>query len=163
LLDILSSYKKVLIVNLVRKNKPEEDKLTQSLVQLLKMVKKSKPQNNNHLSNVNAIDQANGLFHTNVDANEIIKQNVKHIWFDFHAETSGDKFHKLNDLMDEINAIQQKFGYFVRERHKKRRVLQLQQGIFRTNCIDCLDRTNVTQTKICLQTVEQILYRIRSI
>lgn len=59
------------------------------------------------------------------DPNEQIKQNVKHIWFDFHAETSGDKFHKLNDLMDEIDAIQQKFGYFVRERYKKRRVLQI--------------------------------------
>lgn len=97
------------------------------------------------------------------EPNELIKQNVKHIWFDFHAETSGDKFHKLNDLMDEIDAIQQKFGYFVKERHKKRRVLQVQQGVFRTNCIDCLDRTNVTQTKICLRTVEQILYLVRSI
>lgn len=32
LLDLLASYKKVLLINLVRKNKPEEDKLTKGLV-----------------------------------------------------------------------------------------------------------------------------------
>ena len=41
LLDLLSTYKKVLLINLVRKSKLEEDKLTQGLVSLLKMVKSS--------------------------------------------------------------------------------------------------------------------------
>lgn len=39
LLDLLSDYRKVLIINLVRKSKQEEDKLTQGLVSILKMVK----------------------------------------------------------------------------------------------------------------------------
>ena len=37
----------------------------------------------------------------------------------------------------------------------------MQGGIFRTNCIDCLDRTNVTQTKISMKTVEEILQYIK--
>ena len=54
----------------------------------------------------------------------MIRKRVKHIWFDFHAETSGDKFHKINELMDEISAIQNKFGFFVRERFDMQRVFQ---------------------------------------
>jgi len=27
------------------------------------------------------------------------RKNVKYIWWDFHKETHGDKFHKINDLM----------------------------------------------------------------
>jgi hypothetical protein len=57
------------MINLVRKSKPDEEKLTQSLIRLLSLQPKT---------------------------------NVKHIWFDFHGETHGDKFYKINDLMGEI-------------------------------------------------------------
>ena len=70
------------------------------------------------------------------------RTNVKHIWYDFHKETHGDNFHKLNDLLTEVDAVLQKFGFFAKETNGK--VLQNQSGVFRTNCIDCLDRTNVT-------------------
>ena len=110
LLDLLSTYRKVLLINLIRKSKVEEDQLTQVLVSLLKMVK-----------NTNSAQQAlpDGVNSSVAETahRDLIRQNVKHIWFDFHAETSGDKFHKINDLMDEISAIQQKFGFFVRERY----------------------------------------------
>jgi hypothetical protein len=33
------------------------------------------------------------------------KKNVKHIWYDFHGETHGDNFHKINDLMSEIRSV----------------------------------------------------------
>lgn len=32
----------------------------------------------------------------------------------------------------------------------------------RTNCLDCLDRTNVTQTKITMRIVESILDKIKA-
>ena len=44
------------------------------------------------------------------------KKNVKHIWYDFHGETHGDNFHKINDLMSEIRNVQTKFGFFIKER-----------------------------------------------
>ena len=44
------------------------------------------------------------------------KKNVKHIWYDFHGETHGDNFHKINDLMSEIRTVQTKFGFFIKER-----------------------------------------------
>lgn len=39
----------------------------------------------------------------------------------------------------------------------------MQGGVFRTNCIDCLDRTNVTQAKICFKAIESTLEFIREI
>lgn len=36
-------------------------------------------------------------------------------------------------------------------------VLSRQMGIFRTNCLDCLDRTNFVQAKLALMTLEFIL------
>ena len=78
------------MINLVRKSKPDEDKLTQSLIRILQMTQ---------------------------------LKNVKHIWYDFHGETSGDKFHKLNDLMGEIGNVATKFGCFVKERFGQQRVI----------------------------------------
>ena len=44
------------------------------------------------------------------------KREVKHIWFDFHSETHGDNFHKLNNLILEVRNVQTRFGFFVKER-----------------------------------------------
>lgn len=55
-----------------------------------------------------------------------------------------------------------KFLYFVEDRNTGR-ILQEQKGIMRTNCLDCLDRTNVTQTKIAMRILESILDRIKAL
>ena len=38
--------------------------------------------------------------------------------------------------------------------------IQLQQGVYRTNCLDCLDRTNVTQAKISYLILAEMLDHI---
>lgn len=38
----------------------------------------------------------------------------------------------------------------------------MQEGVFRVNCIDCLDRTNVTMTNLSLVFIDQLLKRIRN-
>jgi hypothetical protein len=38
----------------------------------------------------------------------------------------------------------------------------LQKGVYRTNCLDCLDRTNVTQARISLLVLAQILAQIKA-
>ena len=40
-------------------------------------------------------------------------------------------------------------GYFI-ENTRQRSVEKMQSGIFRTNCLDSLDRTNVAQGKLAL-------------
>jgi hypothetical protein len=48
--------------------------------------------------------------------------------------------------------------YLLRYRTKsKYKVIQKQNGVVRTNCLDCLDRTNVFQTKVCLKVFLDIL------
>lgn len=52
------------------------------------------------------------------------KTNIKHIWYDFHNETHGDNFHKLNNLMGEVRSVQNRFGFFVRERKFQDQILK---------------------------------------
>lgn len=40
---------------------------------------------------------------------------------------------------------------------KKDEVIMRQWGVFRTNCLDCLDRTNFFQTKLAIITFQDIL------
>lgn len=64
-------------------------------------------------------------------------------WFDFHAVCRGMNFENVNILMDNIGTTLDEFGDTVEVDGK---LLRKQSGVLRTNCMDCLDRTNVTQS-----------------
>ncbi|CAK1590908.1 unnamed protein product [Parnassius mnemosyne] len=68
---------------------------------------------------------------------------VRYEPFDFHAECRGMRYDRLTVLMDRIAHEQTEFGYFL---SRGGTVLLRQSGVFRTNCVDCLDRTNVVQS-----------------
>ncbi|CAH2057035.1 unnamed protein product, partial [Iphiclides podalirius] len=70
---------------------------------------------------------------------------VRYEPFDFHAECRGMRYDRLNVLMDRIAHEQTEFGYFL---SRGGTVLLRQGGVFRTNCVDCLDRTNVVQSML---------------
>lgn len=43
---------------------------------------------------------------------------VKYTYYDFHTETKGDNFHRLNDLMIKIeDMLVKKFLYFIEDRN----------------------------------------------
>jgi len=82
--------------------------------------------------------------------------NIKLLWFDYHKKckkSNIDSLKEIYSLVNDKNTISGKDGdsnshgidYF--SFHKKN-ILTLQNNIIRTNCIDCLDRTNVVQTTI---------------
>lgn len=50
-------------------------------------------------------------------------------------------------------------GYYVYDQ-KKEKVMSEQKGVFRTNCLDCLDRTNFFQAKLALITLEHIFNQL---
>ncbi len=50
-------------------------------------------------------------------------------------------------------------GWFV-EDVQARKVLKLQAGAFRVNCLDSLDRTNVAQSKIALTILQRQLSKL---
>ena len=63
--------------------------------------------------------------------------------FDFHAITGGD-FRLANNIQPLLMMTAEEFSYYLEDVSTKSVVLE-QMGIFRTNCLDCLDRTNVIQ------------------
>lgn len=79
-------------------------------------------------------------------------KSVKHVWYDFHAECKGGRWDKLSDLLDEVSPILSKQAYFCAiPTHQPTgsdqwKIASLQDGVVRTNCMDCLDRTNVVQS-----------------
>ena len=64
-------------------------------------------------------------------------------WFDFHAECKGMKFENVNRLVDKLTGRMQEYGETVIANGL---VESYQKGIIRTNCMDCLDRTNVAES-----------------
>ncbi|XP_066255280.1 phosphatidylinositol-3-phosphatase SAC1 [Euwallacea similis] len=77
--------------------------------------------------------------------------------FDFHAECRQMKWHRLAILIDRVSLDQEEMGYFLILRDGT--LMSLQEGVFRTNCIDCLDRTNVVQSMLAHQNIETVLGR----
>lgn len=62
----------------------------------------------------------------------------------------GQKFQRANYLLDKIKELNESFRFYAEDTlHAK--VLITQKGVIRTNCSDCLDRTNYVQTKIAIQ------------
>ncbi|KAE9549760.1 hypothetical protein FO519_007030 [Halicephalobus sp. NKZ332] len=77
---------------------------------------------------------------------EMNSSDIGYFSFDFHHHCRALRFHKVNDL---ITAMKQKItdiGYCWID--KSGELVLRQNGIIRTNCVDCLDRTNVVQGSI---------------
>ncbi|KAK7571960.1 hypothetical protein V9T40_014432 [Parthenolecanium corni] len=82
-------------------------------------------------------------------------KKVRYEAYDFHRECKNMQWHKLNALIDKISSEQDQFRFFLLD--KDRKLVSLQTGVFRTNCIDCLDRTNVVQSMIAWRSLSNIL------
>jgi len=60
--------------------------------------------------------------------------------------------------MDRLTQYQEQHSYFLQSREGA--VLARQSGVFRTNCIDCLDRTNVVQSLLARSNLQTVLVRL---
>ncbi|RMD40777.1 hypothetical protein DV735_g4379, partial [Chaetothyriales sp. CBS 134920] len=72
-------------------------------------------------------------------------QDVGFEWFDFHAECRGMRFDHVSRLVDRLRGRIDGFGETVVQDGVLRKS---QTGIVRTNCMDCLDRTNVVESAL---------------
>ncbi|EMC92193.1 hypothetical protein BAUCODRAFT_151623 [Baudoinia panamericana UAMH 10762] len=66
-------------------------------------------------------------------------------WFDFHAQCKGMKFENVSLLLDTLQSPLKSFGWIVKQNDRN---VRQQKGVLRTNCMDCLDRTNVVQSAV---------------
>ncbi|CAO0801593.1 unnamed protein product [Mucor circinelloides] len=79
---------------------------------------------------------------------ELADPNIKYVEFDFHKETKGMKFENISKLSRSLYDDLSKIQYFweTAVMNDETIVYCRQSGVFRTNCMDCLDRTNVVQS-----------------
>lgn len=81
-------------------------------------------------------------------------EDINFEWFDFHAECRGMKFENVSRLVS-------KFENFLSSSSESvildGKLLSRQKGVVRTNCMDCLDRTNVAQSAFAQQHLQKSL------
>ncbi|VDM81948.1 unnamed protein product, partial [Strongylus vulgaris] len=63
--------------------------------------------------------------------------------FDLHRHCRGLKFDKIGDIISRMEDLLREIGYCWVD--KTGEVVKTQKGVVRTNCVDCLDRTNLVQ------------------
>ncbi|CAL4988344.1 unnamed protein product [Urochloa decumbens] len=88
----------------------------------------------------------------------ILSEDIRFVHFDFHKICGHIHFERLSQLYDQIEDYLKKHKYFLLS--DKDEKIELQTGTVRTNCVDCLDRTNVTQNMIGRKLLESQLQRI---
>jgi hypothetical protein len=149
--DLEHNYGAVHVVNLLSESKPGEAELTGLYRYGVQHASINQVSSQRHVSD-----------HTLLRETE----------FDFHAETKGPNGYEAASMIR--NYIQESadgFAYYLSEqvedpaeasegsaKHSWRSVVVLQQeGVFRTNCLDCLDRTNLIQTIISQMALEAFL------
>ncbi|CAK7212588.1 Phosphoinositide phosphatase sac1 [Sporothrix bragantina] len=88
---------------------------------------------------------------------------VHYIYFDFHSETKGARLDRAKLLLDQMHdalIAQQYFSAADLPGHgggaARLEPRTLQMSVVRTNCMDCLDRTNVVQSMLARWTLERM-------
>lgn len=81
-------------------------------------------------------------------------KDVPHILFDYHQECRGGNTKNLSKLKAKIEKYLDSFSLFYAVGNSR---ISEQKGTIRTNCLDCLDRTNCVQTFIALEILSKQL------
>ncbi|VDO73631.1 unnamed protein product [Heligmosomoides polygyrus] len=108
---------------------------------------------------VNLINQSGREKKIGDELDRIVQQAnlsyVRYNPFDFHKVCQAMQWHRLSMLRDQLRHEITQFGYLADTDLTQRS----QTGFFRTNCMDCLDRTNVVQAMIARESLtDQLLY-----
>ncbi|XP_026498745.2 phosphatidylinositide phosphatase SAC2 isoform X1 [Vanessa tameamea] len=93
-------------------------------------------------------------------SNHVLKYNspdIIYATFDFHEYCRGMHYENVGILINAISDIIGEMRFCWRD---DRGLICTQNGVFRVNCIDCLDRTNVVQTGIAKFVLELQLCRL---
>ncbi|QKX62753.1 uncharacterized protein TRUGW13939_09916 [Talaromyces rugulosus] len=91
-----------------------------------------------------------------------ILDHIHYVYFDFHNETKGLKWHRAQLLLDRLTDGLMRGQYFrgvenPGDANGQLDSRTLQTSVVRTNCMDCLDRTNVVQSMLGRWTVSRQL------
>ncbi|KAF2084472.1 hypothetical protein K490DRAFT_49179 [Saccharata proteae CBS 121410] len=78
---------------------------------------------------------------------------LHYVYFDFHNETKGLKWHRAQLLLQQLEGPIRAGAYFrgidmPGDQNGQMEMRSRQSAVVRTNCMDCLDRTNVVQSML---------------
>ena len=122
---------------------------------------------------INLIDKKGSQGRIGRKFTEIVEQinnaNVKYYWLDYHAEIG--KVENISKLVAVVLKELLEYGHFVCELKcglDKRsevsadtcQIKQRQTGVMRTNCMDCLDRTNVVQSVFARKVLQMQMHTL---
>lgn len=96
-------------------------------------------------------------FNTAVNQLNVSKETVRMVNFDLHAECRGGNYDNVAVLMKNIRRILDDYSFFLMDSDDNQ-IICKQKGVFRTNCMDCLDRTNLVQNEISKRALLDYLY-----
>lgn len=86
---------------------------------------------------------------------------IHYIYFDFHHECRGMQWHRALLLLDKLGDGLHNQGFFQStEGGATSTVQSYQQSVVRSNCMDCLDRTNVVQSMLARWTLEKQMIQL---
>ena len=97
--------------------------------------------------------------------NECPIDGISYEFFDFHHECAKMRYDRLSLLMDQLS--RHNMGYFCTSKQTEKdkslsNITRQQTGVFRTNCMDCLDRTNVVQSMLASENMVNVLSRYKT-
>lgn len=144
------------LVNLVNQ-RGREDKVKRAYEQMVRLL-------------VSSPDEATQSDYVTDEKIHIVEASQKHqaydrlhyVYFDFHNETKGLQWHRAQLLLDQLTDGLRKGQYFrgvdmPADPQGRLEVRNQQTAVVRTNCMDCLDRTNVIQTMLARWTLTRQL------
>jgi len=85
------------------------------------------------------------------------REDFRLVAFDFHKHCGATNYAKLAMLWGDISTELSSFGYWFKDNAG---TSQSQNGVFRVNCVDSLDRTNVVAGGLARRQVEHMLSRL---
>ena len=86
---------------------------------------------------------------------------LRYHYYDFHEECKNNKFENSEALVEQLKDVIDIMGYNCIQ-IRTGTLLQEQKGVFRTNCLDCLDRTNYVQSRIARKVCKMFMERYSS-
>lgn len=93
-------------------------------------------------------------------ANHVVKYNsdkLMYVTFDFHEYCRGMRFENVSALIEALAPEAGSMGFHWKDNNG---TICDQKAVFRVNCMDCLDRTNVVQTAIGKTVLESQLVKL---
>ncbi|KAI4249477.1 MAG: hypothetical protein LQ352_005623 [Teloschistes flavicans] len=144
------------LVNLVNQ-RGREDRVKEAYEQLVRTL----------VSGPNESTQADYVTDEQIHVVEASQSNqeydrLHYVYFDFHNETKGLRWHRAQLLLDQLKDGLVQGQYFrgldmPGDAQGRLEVRSRQTAVVRTNCMDCLDRTNVIQTMLARWTLTRQL------